>query len=372
MVIGSAGAKFLLEGSGLKAYTHYMMRYNLDVTDDYSFKDLHSYLGITELPDLVKQAEVLTKEGTAALPDESFADRYHRAYPITSPADVYMSNAYFINKKAALEEKWGPAYVAEVESRIKQAAEITGTTKELESYNLVVLEKSAADYQEQTVASFQVNGVDYDLFPYKTAEDIVKAAETFTKNIKDYPFDWRPGIAQNFVKKAEKLGVEELPELICKYGGLYYPDLRTFDSELTRRMNKLGSEPAKQAYQACIEKSAKVTSQAEAMALCNEAYVIEKQAGAYNNLNVYRQLGDIVDKCFPLSIYKISELLNVIEMAGEPYAAGDLQKVSKDIFKQAFGVDLDPSDLQSLQDTLPTMPRSDVALFQELSGIKAL
>ena len=348
------------------------MRYNLDVTDDYSFKELHSYLGIAELPDVVKQSEALTKAATASLPDESFADRYHRAYPIDTPANVYISNAYFTNKKAALEEKWGSSYVAEVEDRIKKAAEITNLTKELEAYNTVVIEKAASDYSEQHVASFDDNGVAYELFPYKTAADISKAAEVFAKHIKEYPFGWRQEIAQNFVKKAEELGVEELPELVCKYGGLYYPDARSFTDELTRRMNKLSSETDKAEYVKCIEKAATADSRSAAMAVCQEAYMIEKKAGAYENVLVYRQLGDIVDKCFPLSIYKIAELLNVIEMAGEPYAVTDLQKVSKDIYKEAFGVELDPTNVETLKETLPTMPLSDVALFRELSGVKAL
>ncbi len=346
------------------------MSYNLDVTSDYSHKELYSFLN-TDLPAFVKEAELATKESTAALNDEAFADRYHRAYPIDSAPNVFVSNAFFVNKKAALVDKWGENYVLEVETRIKKAADLLNITEDIERYNSSCITKQAKDYTEQFVASFDVDGATYDLFPYKTASDLNEAAVSFNNNIKNYPFSWRQKIAQNFVKLAEDNGIEELPDLVCKYAGLFFPDNRNFQAELSRRMNKL-ADTSKEKYKAVIDKAASVSSKDEAFELCNAAYVIEKEAGAYDNNTVYRQLGDIVDKTFVLSLDKVADFLNVVEMAGEPYSITELQKISKDIYKQAFGVDLDPSDINGLKETLPTMPLSDVALFRELSGVKSL
>lgn len=348
------------------------MRKSLDQTTDYSYQETHSFLHGTALPDFVKQAEIITKEAISNLPAESFADRYHRAFPIDSAPSVYISNAFFVNKKAELEDLWGRNFITEVEERIKKASEIFGIEADLERYNQDLFTKSAADYDEQFVASFDIAGKEYQLFPFKTAEDLTKSASQFNNNIKNYPFGWRKTIAENFVKKAEEFGVEELPDLICKYAGLYYPDTRLFKTELERRMNKLSSEEAKTRYRTCIEKAASVTSRDDYFGLCSDAYSIEKSAGAYDNNRVYTQLGDIVDKTFTLSMYKVAELLNVVQMAGEPFDIQELQKVSKDIYKEAFGIDLDPGDVGSLRDTLPTMPLSDVALFKELSGVRPL
>lgn len=349
------------------------MRHNLDQTDDHSFKELHSFLSVAELPEQVKQAEITTKEATANLPTESFADRYHRAFPIDSAPNVYVSNAFFMNKKAAIEELWGTNLVAEVEDRLSKAAEIFGIKDDIDRFNKSVMQKAAADYDEQFVASFQIGGTSYELFPYKTADDLVKAATAFNTNVKNYPFGWRTTIATNFVKKAEELGVENLPELVCKYGGIFFPDTRLFQAELERRMHKLSAkEGCDKKYQVCLDKAEKMASRQDALDICAEAYSIEKAAGVYDNDQLYRQMGDIVDKTFTISLYKLAELFNVVEMAGEPYSLDDLSKVSKDIYKEAFGCDIDPSDTSALRDTLPTMPHSDVALFRELSGVKAL
>jgi hypothetical protein len=327
----------------------------------------------TALPDFVKQAEAMTKEASASLPSEAFADRYHRAFPIDSAPNVYVSNAFFINKKAALEELWGKNFITEVEERIKKASEIFGIQEDITRYNSELNVKEATDYSEDFVASFNVGGQSYELFPFKTAADLLKQAEQFNKNLKNYPFGWRKTIAENFVKKAEELGVSELPDTLCKYAGLFYPDTRLFETELKRRINKIANEEAKKRYEDCLSKVASATSRDDYYNVCAEAYNIEKNAGVYDKPAVFQQLGDIVDKTFTLSVYKVAEeLQNVVHMAGDVFSIPELQKISKDIYKEAFGVDIDPMDTGTLRDTLPTMPLSDVALFKELSGVRPL
>ena len=311
---------------------------------------------------------MLSKEAADALNEEAFADRYHRAFPIESPASVYVSNAYFMHKRAAMEDKWGANLVNEVEARINTAAELFKISEDLQTYNASLNEKTAADYSENWLTT--IDG--YELFPFKTAADLSYQAESFAKDIKQYPFGWRAKIASEFVSAAAEHNVDDLPDLICKYAGFYFPDTREFSTELTRRMNKISSEKAKEQYQQCIEKSSGIATRDDAMNICAEAYAIEKSAGVYDNNNLYSQLGDIVDKTFQLDIEKIASLLNVVKMDGEPYSVTDLQKVSKDIYKQAFGCDIDPTKQAELHDVLPTMPGSDVALFRELSGVSPL
>ena len=64
------------------------MNYNLDMTSDYSLRELHGFLDISTIPDFVKSGELLTKEAAAAMNEEAFADRYHRAFPIDNAANV--------------------------------------------------------------------------------------------------------------------------------------------------------------------------------------------------------------------------------------------------------------------------------------------
>ena len=348
------------------------MKMSLDVTSDFSHRELHAFLDSTTIPDFVKQAEAITSETAAKLAEDAFADRYHRAFPIDSAANVYVSNAYFVNKKAELGKLWGDNYVREVESRLTKAAELFDIINDVNTYNTNLNVKTAADYTESCVSSINVSGTDYDLFSYKTAEDVSNHAQQFAKDIKNYPFAWRNKIASDFVKVAVALGVDDLPDLVCKYAGFYFPDTRNFATELTRRMNKISNEKAKEAYKNCITKAASIDSREDAFSVCKEGYDIEKAAGVYENNALSSQLGDIVDKTFTLDFQKVANLLDVVHMDGEPYAMTDLKKVSRDVYKEAFGCDINNSDTEELRTVLPTMPASDVALFRELTGINAL
>jgi len=347
------------------------MNYALDITTDFSLAELNSFLDRNTLPEFVKVGEVLSKEAIDSLQSDAFADRYHRAYPIESPANVYVSNAYFINKKAALEDKWGKNYVTEVEDRIAKAAELFNITEDLANYNSQLNEKTAADYTEQAVSTITQDGRSFELFPYKTAEDVSYQAEAFAHNVKDYPFAWRSKIASDFITAATELGIDELPNIICKYAGQYFPDTRNFKTELNRRMNKISSEQAKEQYTELL-KHADIASRDEAMEVCNKAYTIEKSAGVYDNNALYTSLGDIIDRTFTLNIDKIAALLDVVKMAGDTYAMDDLKKISAEVYKQACGCDLDPTKEAELREVLPTLPMSDVALLRELSGISPL
>jgi hypothetical protein len=347
------------------------MHYSLDQTSDYSYKELYSYLNINSVPDFVKQAECMTKASAGTLPDEAFADKYHRAFPISSAPDVYISNAYFVNKKAELSKLWGDNYVGEVEGRITKAAELFNIKGDLVTYSAKLMEKEAADYSENVIASFDIGGTSYDLFPYKTAEDIKYQAAVFAGNIKNYPFTWRPKIAHSFIEKAAEIGINELPDIICKYGGMFFPDVREFQNTLARRMRKLG-EDYQSKYQPILEKAAEVSSREDAMNICAEAYKIEKESGIYEKPLVYREMGDIVDRTMILGMDKLANLMNVVKMNNDYYNISDLQKISKDIYKQAFGCDIDPANINELREVLPTIPGSDVALLRELSGIQSV
>ena len=343
--------------------------YSLDHLTDYSYKELHQFLGNVELPSFVKEAEVFDKSAANALPDDAFADKYNRAFPINSPSDIYISNAYFINKKAGLIKLWGDHYVSDVEARITKAAELFNIKDHLDNYNSNLNTKLAADYTEDVVASVDIGGMTYDLFPYKTAEDLKCQATVFSNNIKNYPFEWRTKIAAEFVKKAGDLGLTELPDIVCKYGGTYFPDLREFQTTLERRMRKL-SESYQEKYKDCIEKAASVSCREEAMKVCEQAYKIEKEAGVYDKPLLYREMGDVVDRTMVLNLDKIAELMNVVKIGENCYSIEDLQKVSPEIYKEAFECNVNVKNAQELRDFLPTAPLSDTALFFELSNIK--
>jgi hypothetical protein len=342
-----------------------------DITDDNSYSELYRFVDLNTLPAYVKEAEVLTKTATESLPDTAFADQMHRAFPINTAEDTYLSNAFFINKRAELTKLCGEKYINEVGVRIVKAAQIFDIYDDIANYNGGLDVKQAADYTEQSIVSIEIGGNEYDLFPYKTAEDLKFQASEFVKNLNNYPFNWRTKIASAFVEKAVEQNIEDLPDLICKYAGLFYPDTREFSDTLAGRMHRL-SEEYQTKYQPIIEKAANISSKTEAFELCSEAYNIEKLAGVYEKPLLYREMGDLVDRTMTLDLTKIADMLNVVKIGGSCYHINDLQKVSKDIYDKAFDCGLDPKNANELMDVLPTVPRSDFELFKELSGITAL
>jgi hypothetical protein len=72
-------------------------------------------------------------------------------------------------------------------------------------------------------------------------------------------------------------------------------------------------------------------------------------------------------------IEKIASDLSYVEVHGDKYRLDDLTKISKDKYEEAFGeCGIDPADPEKIAEILPTMPRSDVKLLEELTGLRPI
>jgi hypothetical protein len=295
-------------------------------------------------------------------------------YPINTPSRVFVSNAYFINKKADIEKIYGEDYSSQLENNIKEAAEIFGISEDLQNYASFLNIKVAADYTENYMVDFSLEGMSpVQLYPVKTAQDLSESAESFTKNIHNFPFEIRVKSAENFVKAAEHLGVDELPDLLMKYAGMYYPDLSSLKNELWRRSTKLASEEHKNIYVKISEDLVNMTSIAEVMKVAELCHNIENMEGLYDNVKIAQLLGDPVDMIFTQQITKVASDLSFVEVHGDKYKLEDLTKISKDKYEEAFGdCGIDPADPEKIAEILPTMPRSDVKLLEEITGLRPI
>jgi hypothetical protein len=352
-----------------------MSIYNFDASTDYSGKELYSLLSNADLPDYVKTAELSDVSDLSSLNKAAFADPDRRIYPINTPARVYVSNAYFMSKQAAITKKYGKEYSDRLLGKIAQAAEILDISEDLENYNNRLNEKQAADYEEHHMVDFNIEGMDspVQLYPVKTASDLTRAAEDFTKNINNFPFNIRVKSAENFVKAAKELEVTDLPDLLCKYAGMYYPDLTNLDFELWRRGTKLTKEAHVDIYEQIREDLANMTSVDEVMKIAETCFNIENMEGLYDNVKVAQILGDPVDMFFTDPVTKVASDLSFVEVHGDKYRLEDLVKISKDKYEEAFGdCGIDPADPEKIADILPTMPRSDVKLLEELTGLRPI
>jgi hypothetical protein len=351
------------------------MKIAFDQQTDYSGRQLYSMLSGVDVPEYVKTAELEDSFEIRQLPKTAFADQDRMIYPINSPARVYVSNAHFVNKKADISKLYGEDYSSQLESKIAEAAEIFGITEDILNYNKELNEKLASDYEEKYMVDFKFPFVaeSIKMFPVKTASDLSESVEAFAKVIHHFPFDIRVKSAETFVKTAGELGVDDMPELIMKYAGMYYPDLENLDHELWRRSTKLASADHKEIYEKIRNDLGNMTSVSEVMKIAETCFNIENMEGLYDKTKVAQLLGDPVDCFFTEPVTKVASALNYVEVHGDKYRMDDLTKISKEKYEEAFGdCGIDPTAPEKIADILPTMPRSDVKLFEEISGIRPI
>lgn len=351
-----------------------MSIYNFDASTDYSGKEMHRMFTDVELPEYVKTAELDDSTELRKLPKTAFADPERMIYPINTPARVYVSNAYFIDKKADISKIYGEGYASQLESNIQKAAEVFDILEDLEDYGKNLNVKQASDYGVEYMVDFNVTGLDpVQLYPVKTASDLTAAADSFTKNIHNFPFNVRVKSAESFVKAAEVLGVDELPDLLMKYAGMYYPDLGKLDAELWRRSTKLTKEAHQDVYDKIRDDLANMNSLEDVMKIAETCFNIENMEGLYDNIKVAQIIGDPVDCIFTEQITKVASDLSYVEVHGDKYKLADLTKISKGQYEEAFGDSgIDPADPEKIAEILPTMPRSDVKLLEEITGLRPI
>jgi hypothetical protein len=95
--------------------------------------------------------------------------------------------------------------------------------------------------------------------------------------------------------------------------------------------------------------------------------------GLYDNVKIAKLLGDPVDMLFTEPVTKIASALSYVEVHGDKYKLSDLTKISKDKYEEAFGDSgIDPADPEKIADILPTMPRSDMKLLEEITGLRPI
>jgi len=346
------------------------MNLSIDQNQDYSNKELYQFLSGVSLPDYVKEASTENVKTAETLEKSAYADPDFRKFPINSKARVYVSNAYFVNKVAELANLRGTAYVEKIAANIQKAAEAYGILGDLQDYNAVAIENRFADYVDRTIVVKVAGDNEFDLFTIKTASDVQNEADRFITHLDNYPYEWRRPISEQFVKAAEAFGIDELPDLIVKYAGQYFPDIVAIKDELNRRMTKLSSQKDKETYaKLAADANDIVDSVEDIFKIADICYFTEKNAGLYDKPHYVKILGDPVDKFFTLHSTKVAELMDVVTMAGEKYASSDLERVPADIFEKAFGF---VPKVAEYSDILPTMPKSDVNLFRQLSGVNPI
>lgn len=347
------------------------MTRSIDQNQDTSKKELFTYLSGINIPSFVKEAnfEDALLPLSSGVTKTAYADEVCH-FPVNSKVRTFVSAVYFLNKHAELAKVKGKGYVEKVAKNLEKAASIFGITKDISDYGIDMLTKKASfELQPQTI-SVNVGKDTIELFKISSARDLANKAAEFTARVSDYPFDWRQDIASLFVKAAEYFEVDELPDLVLKYAGQYYPDVTNVAAELNRRKARL-PEHEKVAYDHMISSLSKLDDKEDFFNIAAACDHFEKNAGLYADPKKAKLLGDPVDRMFTMHLDKVAEELDVVKIGGEQFHVDALQKVSSDVYEQAFGFEK-PASADEMRDILPTVPLSDFALFKKLSKISAI
>ena len=345
-----------------------------DQSTDASQQTLFHLLNNTNVPEFVKTAQWDDAEALDKLPRWAFADPGQRNFPLDTPARAYISQAYFLDKKAALLKWYGDGYVSRVEDNLNKAAEMHGITKELNDYKQTMVKNASVEYDTHEIGEYTVAGVTMPLYQVKTAAELNDAAVLFADSVKQGMFKIaeRRRAASDFVKAANALNVDELPDVICKYAGLYLVDPQNVETEIWRRSRHMPDEVATLYQDSLLKQAQDAACLDDYFNMADLALKMEKAAGLHKSRDYVHFMQDPVDRFFQIPLEKAANMIaGAVKMGHDMFKMEDLQKVSADVYKQAFGVELDPAR-DDLRDILPTMPLSDVALFKELSGVRAI
>lgn len=336
----------------------------LDQQADISGRQLYTFLKDIQLPSFVKEAD----HTTAELKSSAFADEVSCSFPIDTPANTYISHVFLSNKEAALSRKYGTAYSLRVMDKLAEAAMLHKIQDDCENYTKVFKEKKAKDLNNIEICTMTSGDLSFSMHA-KTAEEYLAHVNSFTSHVNKLPFAWRCEIAKSLVEKAAQFGVDDLPDFLCKYAGLFYASPETAKVEITRRMAKYTKEESIKQATDLLSAVDTWDCRADYFKTAEAIYNIEVNEGVLHNKALKNILGDPVNELFTLSIDKVAEMLNTVTMGGEKFSIEDLQRVPAAVYEEAFGTPVNTADPEEIAVVLPTMPLSDVAMFKEISGV---
>lgn len=189
------------------------------------------------IPDYVMNSEPVTKDAASLMPSRQFADDANRLFPLDTPADTWLSAAYFAkNAEEAVPKKAMREYVL---GRIKNAAAVFDISEDVEKI-VAAVKADSAEKQAEDDDSFY-GWPSERKYPMFDSDGVKKAAAYFEENKYLYPRAMRKTIANAIMRKAGEYAVE-LPDGIRKSAGAGFPSREAIAAELLHR-GEMTSDP---------------------------------------------------------------------------------------------------------------------------------
>jgi hypothetical protein len=299
-----------------------------DFYSDYGYNFI-KILKDKEVPSFVKEADILAQEEIDKLPDTAFASVDCRKLPITDPANVYVSAAYYFN---ANEKN------AEVEDRILKAAELFEISEEIKNI-LPDTNTKIAGENNQKESNWEIcakykNG-DIKKFAGDSSS-IEKFKDEFVSRIFNLcTFESKMDCAEKIAQELEKCG-KEIPNRILEVSGRNIPDMEKVAQQVKARAIRLSDDSQKVSL--CKIANELFDSSDKNIEGMKKLAKILESIDEQNSLNRFynKSILDPFASVFNTDINEAKKNASVIDLNGSEFSVEELNEVHQDIFKLAL------------------------------------
>ena len=297
----------------------------------------HNFVKIfknSELPDFVKEAEMISEETLASMPDEAFANKVARKLPISSAADTYISIAYHLSCNDKDEN---------VDQSLNKAASFWGINEEVEKLKASISEMSkSASAETEEVKSWSIshatvaNGGVMIKAAGTDTDGLQKAYTGFMNKSAFFPFSDRVTVAKQFATEFDKMGME-IPFELGAMSERNFPNVNEVAQQLKSRAIRIADHSKKAAE---LIKIADDLLSAEGRDI--EGY--SKLAEMIDDIDHKNYLGRFYgnplknahESVFNTPREEAIKACGTLKLASGEYSIADLEEIHDDIFKLAL------------------------------------
>ena len=213
----------------------------MDLPTDHSRHQLMVIDSRYTIPSWVKSAEILDDaEKAAALQSSQFADPMLRQLPITSPADTWVSAAYFNENRHTYDEH----QAAYIEGNLRKAAAVFQVEDEVAQVFATSMPKQAnAEDDDANYCQLTKSAAGETIsrgFPVFNGEDLKNACEYMVTWRDRFKFAEAHEIAKNIVRRSNEMfgDVSPVSDRILKLAGAGVVELHQIVEELDHLANQ--------------------------------------------------------------------------------------------------------------------------------------
>lgn len=304
-----------------------------------------------EVPNFIKEASSLEQDELSSLPDSAFASESTRSLPITDPANVFVSAAYYYGANNPNNE---------VEQKIIKAASFFNISEDVEKLKEQIKSEAALsnkiasheDTWEITITNKNGKTIKYA----GDQTNIEKFSNEFISNLIDKcTFNEKVACAEKIANELSKFN-KNIPDRILQVSGRNITNTQKLAEQVKARAVRLSDDSDKVAL--CKIADALESSEEKTMDGMKKIAEMLETIDQQNKLQRFygKSIQDPFQSVFNTSMAEAQKMASLIELGEEKYSLLDLQSIDQEVFKSALtkeafeeiGIGTDSEDLSKI------------------------